>query len=342
MRHNGDRRPEEILAEIDRTRGEMDRTLNAIEQRLTPGQLVDQGLDYLRHSGATEFAQNLGGAAKQNPLPVALATIGIGWLMALGRQPAQHEGYGSNWTSDSSSHSSSGTGSGMRESMSSVKDRASGAMHSASEGVSSAKHKIGDTMSSVRERATGAAHSASEGMASAKQRLGSTMSSVADTTRQQYQRARGGIDYLVNEQPLLLGAIGLAIGAALGAAAPRTRKEEEMMGEASRNLMDKAKETGSEQLEKAKEIGTQQVEKAKEAMKQTTSPQGQHSSRQDDKAHPSASHQFGQQQSSQQQGQRSSQHDGKAQQVKPQVTPTQAQQPRTQQTPTTPEKKGGW
>jgi hypothetical protein len=270
MRHNGDRRPDEIMAEIDRTRGEMDRTLSAIEHRLTPGQLVDQGMDYLRHSGANEFVQNLGGAAKHNPLPVALATIGIGWLMALGRQPAQH-------------------GSAMGESMSSMKDRAN--------------EKIG----SMKDRASGAMHSASESMSSAKQRLSGTMSSMADTTRHQYERARGSIDYLVNEQPLLLGAIGLAIGAALGAAAPRTRKEQELMGEASRNLTEKAKEMGSQQLDRAKEIGSQQLEKAKEAVKQTTS-----------------------------------QHDGKTQQVKPQVTPTQAQQPRTQQTPTTPEKKGGW
>ena len=35
MRHNGGRKPDEILAEIDRTRGEMDRTLSAIEHRLT-------------------------------------------------------------------------------------------------------------------------------------------------------------------------------------------------------------------------------------------------------------------------------------------------------------------
>lgn len=250
MKHNGDRRPDEILAEIDRTRGEMDRTLSAIEHRLTPGQLVDQGMDYLRHSGANEFVQNLGGAAKQNPLPVALATIGIGWLMALGRQPAQHVGYGS--------------------SMDSMKDRASGAMQSASEGMTSAKH-----------------------------RLSGTMSSVADTTRQQYQRARGSIDYLVNEQPLMLGAIGLAIGAALGAAAPRTRKEEELMGEASRNLTEKAKEMGSQQVEKAKEAVTQATQKATDEAKQ-------------------------------------------AQQARPQVPPTPGQPPRTQQTPTTPEKKGGW
>src|SRR5687767_3807573 len=185
---NGSKRPDEILAEIDRTRGEMDRTLSAIEQRLTPGQLVDQGLDYLRHSGANEFVQNLGGTAKQNPLPVAVTAIGIAWLMALGRQPAQ-QNYGS-----------STSAAGLRE-----------------------------------------------GMASAKERAGD----VADTAREQWQRARGGIDYLVNEQPFALGAIGLAIGAILGAAAPSTRAEQRVMGDAARNMTDKAKEVGSEQLAKA-------------------------------------------------------------------------------------------
>lgn len=294
MRTNGERRPDEIQAEIERTRGEMDRTLSAIEQRLTPGQLVDQGLDYLRHSGATEFAQNLGGAAKQNPLPVALATIGIGWLMALGRQPAQHQGYGAQWMSGSQSSS----GPGMGEKMGAMKDRAN--------------EKIG----AMKERASG------------------TMSSMADTTRQQYERARGSIDYLVNEQPLLLGAIGLAIGAALGAAAPRTRKEEELMGEASRNLMEKAKETGSQQLEKAKEIGSQQLEKAKEAVKQTTS---QHDGK---SQQPPGSQQYGQQQSSPRQGQQSgSQQYGQSGQIK---TEPQAKPHVKAPSGSTPEKKGGW
>ena len=123
MRTNGGRRPEEILAEIDQTRHEMDRTLSAIEHRLTPGQLVDQGLDYLRHSGANEFVQNLGGTAKQNPLPVALTAIGLAWLMTLGRQPAQHQGWGS--------------GSGMREGMYGMRDKATGAMPCASSSLSS-------------------------------------------------------------------------------------------------------------------------------------------------------------------------------------------------------------
>jgi ElaB/YqjD/DUF883 family membrane-anchored ribosome-binding protein len=235
MRHNGDRRPDEILAEIDRTRGEMDRTLTAIEQRLTPGQLMDQSLDYLRQSGANEFVHNLGGAAKNNPLPVALVGIGLAWLMALGRQPAQHEGamaYGS------------GGGSRMREGLSSMKDKASGMMHGASE-----------RMGSMREGASGS-------MGSMKERAGQ----MSDSARQQWQRARGGVDSLINEQPLALGAIGLAIGAVVGGIAPRTRKEEEMMGEASRSMMEKTKEAAAPHLEKAKETAKQAAQTATSAL----------------------------------------------------------------------------
>ncbi|HEU0260123.1 MAG TPA: DUF3618 domain-containing protein, partial [Burkholderiales bacterium] len=177
-RSNGEKRPEEILAEIDRTRDEMDRTLSAIEHRLTPGQLVDQGLDYLRHSGAAEYVQNLGGTAKQNPLPIALAAIGIGWLMALGRQPAQ-QSYGA--TSES----------GLREGIGSMRNKASSAMQSTSDSLSSAKDRVTGSISSMRDRA----------------------GQMTDSAKYQWERARGGVDYLVHEQPLALGAIGLAVGA---------------------------------------------------------------------------------------------------------------------------------
>ena len=87
---NGTRRPEEILAEIHRTRDEMDHTLHEIEHRLTPGQLVDQGLEYLKKSGAREYVNNLSGSVKNHPLPATLTGIGIAWLMAVGnKQPAQ-------------------------------------------------------------------------------------------------------------------------------------------------------------------------------------------------------------------------------------------------------------
>jgi len=252
QRTNGEKRPEEILAEIDRTRDEMDRTLSAIEHRLTPGQLVDQGLDYLRHSGAAEYVQNLSGTAKQNPLPLALTAIGIGWLMALGRQPAQ-QNYGS-----------STSASGLREGMSSMRNKAGGAMQSASESLGSMRGRAGETAGSMKDRA-------SETMSSMKDRA----AQVGDTARYQLERARGGVDYLVREQPIALGAIGLAVGALLAAIAPKTEKEEELMGEASRNLMDKAKETGSQQLEKAQQTVKQVAETATSEVKKQTQGQPQ-------------------------------------------------------------------
>jgi hypothetical protein len=203
MRPDGDRRPEMILAEIDRTRGEMHQTLTAIEQRLSPQQLLNQGLDYVRQSGATEFVQNLGGAARQNPLPVALTGIGIAWLMALGRQPAEQQ---------------------QRDVEPSPAERIS-------EGASSVKRRASETLGSVRAAA------------------GSASATVAETSR----RARGGFEYLAQEQPLLLGAIGLAVGAAIAASAPRTQQESRVFGEASRRLTEKAKEMGSEQLATVRE-----------------------------------------------------------------------------------------
>lgn len=232
MNGNGGRRPEQIQNEIHRTRDELERTLLAIEKRLTPGQMMDQGLDYLRHSGANEFVHNLGGAAKQNPLPVALVGIGLAWLMALGRQPAQNDG-----ALSSGSRLQEGMTS-VREGMTSVRDNTSQTMQSASETLASTKDRIAGNISSLRERATHA----------------------TDTARYQWERARGSVDYLVQEQPLALGAIGLAIGAILGAAAPRTRYEERLMGDASRGLAEKAREMGSQQLERAQETVKQVAE----------------------------------------------------------------------------------
>jgi hypothetical protein len=216
MRHNGERRPEEIQAEIARARGDMDATLNAIEQRLTPGQLVDQGIDYLRNSGANEFVSNLGGSVKTNPLPVALVGIGIAWLMATGNRKPSYDYM-----------QSESSGPGM--------------MQRASEGMSSAKDSLSQNARSARERVG---------------QMGQTARQQVDRLKGQAQRARSGYDHLVREQPLALGAIGLAIGACLAAVAPRTRQEDELMGEASDRLTEQAKEAGKEQLEKAQHIAT--------------------------------------------------------------------------------------
>ena len=62
---------------------------------------------------------------------------------------------------------------------------------------------------------------------SARERISGAAASAKDT----YHRARGGYDSMMRDYPLALGAVGLAIGAVVAAALPRTRREDELMGE---------------------------------------------------------------------------------------------------------------
>ena len=219
---NGSRRPTQIMAEIDRTRSEMDQTLTAIEHRLTPGQLVDQGLEYLKNSGAREYATNLGASLKTNPLPATLCGIGLAWLMAVGNKPGQA--------------STDTGGPGMGEKLQSAKDSMSG-------GVQSAKDAMGSGMQSARD-----------GVQSAKDSLTSGM-----------QSARQNWDNVLQDNPLVLGAVGLAIGAVVAALAPRTEAEDKLMGEARDDLVEQAKRAGSEKLEQAKQTATAAATSVKDA-----------------------------------------------------------------------------
>lgn len=223
MKYDRQRSPAEIEAEIARVRRSMDATLTAIEGRLTTSELVDQGIDYLRHSGGREFVANLGTSVKQNPLSVTLVGIGLAWLMFSGRRG----GYGAASVSDNP---------GLAE-------RAGDALS-----------RVAETVGSTRDSAMRSAHAVSDKWAHAASAMRDRARHAARGGRQQAERARQGFDYMLREQPLALGAIGLAVGAIVAAAAPRTRQEDEWMGEASDRIGEQAKDLAGEQLEKARQM----------------------------------------------------------------------------------------
>jgi hypothetical protein len=222
----------ELQQDIAQTRTHLDQTLNAIEQRLAPRQLLDEGLDYLRHSGAREYVANLGQAAKNDPLPLALVGVGLAWLMmSNGRHGSDHQSDTSQaYTLGSAANGTSGTSGSLGDKAAGVRDKVSDLGHKLSEGTRDTAQRLSDTAAAARERA---------------QRVG-------EAARHGGERVRGAYDYLVNEQPLALGAIGLAVGVLLAASAPRTRHEDELLGSASDRLKDDAMAAGREQLDKVK------------------------------------------------------------------------------------------
>jgi hypothetical protein len=219
---NGTRRPQEIQREIDRTRGELDATLNAIEHRLTPGQLLDQGIDYLRHSGARQYLTNLGGSLKDNPIPVTLAGIGLAWLAAMQNRPVQYRFV--------------------------EVERKEYEEYPAYDETPGAIDKARDKM-----------HQASDRVSQMRNRMSSQASHLTESARQQAERVKGGWDTMRNDHPLALGAIGLALGAVAAAMQPRTRKEDEMMGATRDRLLDDAKQVGAEKLQQAQQLAKEAV-----------------------------------------------------------------------------------
>lgn len=75
------RDPEQLERSAEQIRADLERTLDALERKLSPSQLLDRSLEYLREHGG-ELTRNVGEVVRRNPVPIMVAVAGIGWLVA--------------------------------------------------------------------------------------------------------------------------------------------------------------------------------------------------------------------------------------------------------------------
>ncbi|QBQ55754.1 DUF3618 domain-containing protein [Nitrosococcus wardiae] len=279
-----DKSPEEIEREINETRAELTHTLHALERKFSPGQWVDQTLGYFRGAGeeSGEFATNLGRSIKHNPLPVTLLGVGLGWLMLAGSERPERRysrTYGESGVIPSTSGgttarthgeaivtpsgapatSTTESGGGRKEQ---VRQTAHEARERAEHLVHEARERMGETAHRARERAGHMAHGARE-----------QMGEVTEAAHYQAERARQGFNHMLYEQPLVLGAVGIILGAALGAALPPTRKEDAWMGRKRDEALERAEAMGKEGLHKAEQVAEAAQKAAREeAERQNLTP----------------------------------------------------------------------
>jgi hypothetical protein len=72
--------PEKLERTADRIRADLDRTLDALERKLAPSQLLDRSLVYLREHGG-DMVNAVGDSVRRNPVPILLTLAGLGWLI---------------------------------------------------------------------------------------------------------------------------------------------------------------------------------------------------------------------------------------------------------------------
>ena len=216
--------PQEVEREVQQSRADVEETLEAIQERLSPGQMFEQVVDYMRSSNGSDFLRNLGAVVRDNPVPVALVGTGLVWLMLSSSRSGRREyddeddlleSYGESHYGDELSEDagqSAGWGESARET---AREWSEGARSQAR---------------SVRDRARRLGASARDRVSETGEQLWHGARDAGDRASYYGRRARRGFFDTLHEQPLVLGALGLAAGAAIGAALPATNKEDEWLG----------------------------------------------------------------------------------------------------------------
>ncbi len=275
--------PDDLKREADQARDALEETLYELEQRLSPSVLVDRVATAVKEN-AGDFSTNLLAQVRNNPVPTVLSSVGLAWLMAASKRPPPRAGDGSNlgerWSSGMRTARDATQGAG--EAARSAADTASSAYHSATDAASSAYQSTADAASSAYHTATDAASSAYR---TAADTTADAANRIADTTRQTADRAlrasRGGMQsvaecysYLRTEQPLVLGAIAIVAGAAIGALLPTTRAENEWVGDASATAKERLKGEARRRMDDVKEGVARVAEAARQSPDETNADGG--------------------------------------------------------------------
>lgn len=287
----GDRSSAEIEREVEATRASLTGTLEQLRDRASPGQLFEQALDYAKQSGGADFARNLGASVRENPLPLLLIGAGIGWLMMSDRHGGGTTGIGMGAGADHGPRALPAPGGGGARPVGGVRvyssdDGGPSTVQRASEALGGARSRVGEAASGLADSVSGAADRAGEAAGSAyratadaagsaAESIGSGASAAAqrvteagrgarDQLGQLGDSTRQGLGWLVREQPLVLGAIGLAVGAAVGALLPGTETEDRLMGETRDDLAERARATAEQGFEQVKEAAGEHLERVKD------------------------------------------------------------------------------
>ena len=269
--HPGDRSVTELEREVDRERERVSATIDELQARASVGSLVDQLVKAVGENGG-EVTRNLGRSLRDNPLAALLTGVGLAWLMAGSGKPRDeaqdwHDPdrdnlrYRRDRLSEAPMPSASSYGSGAEgawpssdDSDPALKSEEGGLRERVADMAGRVGEGVSGAVEGLRERAAGISQSAGAGL----NRAGDTARQAGDVVRHRALAAhrgaagagrdmRHGLDTLIEDQPLVAGAIAMALGAAVGGALPRSGVEDRMFGERSDRALQTVRGLAQEQ-----------------------------------------------------------------------------------------------
>lgn len=240
----------ELEQEVEAVRGRIDSTVEALKGRMQPGELFDEATRMM-NGASNKVLTTAVDQLKANPLPIALIGAGIAWLAlsqrSHGGAPASgfyptYEGYDED--------------EGVRARM--------GAR------LASAKEKVSETADKAREKLHEVEARAGDGISQARGKASELSRTAQDKAVEYAGMARQRFDDTLQNEPLVIGAIGLAVGAAIGAALPSTPVERRYIGPARAKAAEAAKTSFGE----VKDVAERAYGQVKDELRRQTGPAG--------------------------------------------------------------------
>jgi hypothetical protein len=256
------RRVGQIEAEIVETRTEMAETIEAIQDRLTPANIVANAKETVRHAATEKVKQMTDNTfmdtIRANPVPAAMIGLGAAWLYAKGRSNASYGDSSPGYRSSGDWRRGSGYSGGGYNSGGSGEYAVGTRGLADYEGTSETGAGLGDRVSSMGRDVSSRARDVAE--------------DVRDSARQTTRRAQVKFNDVLRDSPLLLGAAAALVGMAIGMTIPASEVENQLMGDARDAVVDRAQDMASDAASKVSDaVGTVQQEAQKAVNKPSPS-----------------------------------------------------------------------
>jgi len=245
----------ELEREVEDARGRIDRTVEALKDKMQPRELFDEATKIMGGTSnkvLTTAVEQL----RENPIPIALIGLGVAWLaISQTRRPRA--------AADEHAEGHYPTYEGY--------DEDEGLRAKVRARAEAAKAKLADTAEKAKARLAQAQTQAGEGVTQARGKV-SEYAHLAQEKAGEYGRvARQRFDETLDHEPLVIGAIGLAVGAAIGAALPSTPVERRYFGPAR----SKAAEAAKASLGEVKDVAQRAYGQVKDELHRQTGPAGE-------------------------------------------------------------------
>ncbi len=285
-------------AQIEQTRSELSSTIDAIQEKLSPANIAQQAKDTVKEAtvgkaqemvsnagnAATDVVSNAGSSAKGfgsnlldtikgNPVPAAIAGIGLGWLFMSRNKGGSSTQYYAD-RSDGYPAGYNPGNSGYYAASNSANYQAGDGQSSVSDRVSKTQDKVGDLAGQAQNKVSDVASSVGSTAGQAAETVQDTAGQLASNAQYGAQRAQSAFQQSLQSNPLAVGVVSLALGAAIGLSIPETDKENELLGETRDDVVQQAQQTVSEKAQQVQSVAQQAVGAAKDAASDAAQQQG--------------------------------------------------------------------